>query len=306
MAPVSDPSFTPQPSPSVAAAIPNPNIYDAPTPPEVPARPSQGEPSTSQPPRSTEAGTSSRPPPVTSQLGPSRAPPSAPSGSAAETSQPHSSTPEYYRTTAPSEVMLRDKRAVPTSILSMKGRLATLWIESMTHMEHLPRLAQMDRFSELYTKMLRDRVAELELQLNDLAAASHALRVEIKALTRQNTQQKLSLVKTQHELKSLQGEKSQTEASYQQHIDQQALMHQQAMDQLTQEIHSKEVLLQEQNKRLESQTAQLESQLAELLAVKAELSQARTAIAGVSTALTVYREGEDERCRQSRELYLRS
>ncbi|XP_042387390.1 putative protein TPRXL [Zingiber officinale] len=52
--------------------------------------------------------------------------------------------------------------------------------------------------------------------------------------------------------------------------------------------------------------AQLASQATELLAVRTELSQARATTEEVSTALTVYKEGENGRCKQSHDLYLRS
>ncbi|XP_042454682.1 uncharacterized protein LOC122038803 [Zingiber officinale] len=100
---------------------------------------------------------------------------------------------------------------------------------AMHQMELLSLPAQMDRFSELYSKacaespiinqslhtthyqnkVLRDKVTELELQLNDLAQASYALRAEIKDLTRRNIHLEVSLAQANHKLKGLQAEKSQ-------------------------------------------------------------------------------------------------
>ncbi|XP_042432620.1 mucin-1-like [Zingiber officinale] len=312
----SGPSAIPHPSPPVATTTPIPSqINTPPAPPEASAEPPLTQPSTSQQHPSTEVGPSHCPSPTTSPPEPSHVPPSAPSGSATGPSQPP--PPIHYRTTAPSEVGLRSWQDVPTSFLIMKGRLATLWEESMQQMELLLPLAQMDRFSELYikacaesliinqsfhaahyqSKVLRDMLTELELQLNDPAQASHALRVEIKDLTRRNTHLEVSLAQANHQLKHIQEEKSQIDIIHQQCLEQQALVHQRAIDQLTQKLHSEETLAQEQDKRLKSQAAQLASQEAELLVVRTELAQTRATAEGVSTTLTVYKEGENDRCK---------
>ncbi|XP_042377370.1 bromodomain-containing protein 4-like [Zingiber officinale] len=178
------PSPVPHPSPPVATTTPIPSQADAPPdPPEVPAEPPLAQPSPSQQHQSTEASPSPYFSPTTSPPEPSHVPPSAPSDSAVGPSQPPPPTHHHYRTTTPSEARLRSRQDVPTSTLTMKGHLANLWEESMHQMELLPQPAQMDIFSELYTKacaesliinqsfhathyqnkVLRDKVTELEL-----------------------------------------------------------------------------------------------------------------------------------------------
>ncbi|XP_042405129.1 uncharacterized protein LOC121995460 [Zingiber officinale] len=242
---------------------------------------------------------------------PSPAPPGADTGP----SQPSSSARHHYRTTISSEAALARRHDVPTSLLIMKGCLGSLWAESMSQMYSASPLSQMDRFSKSWVKThaeslvlnqsfhalhheskeLRERVSELELQLNDPAQASYALRAEIQALTNQTNRQKSSLVQVKDELRAMREERTASEAGYQQQLAHQA-----------QEIQSKDTLLQEKNKKLEAQAAQLETQAAELGALKAELSQSRAALTGVSTALAVYQEGEEDRCLQSRISYLTS
>ncbi|XP_042423310.1 formin-like protein 6 [Zingiber officinale] len=186
----SGPSAVPPPPPPVTTPTPAPGQADAsPAPPEVQVESPLAQPSTSQQHQSTEAGPSHCSSPATSPPEPSRVPPAAPSESAVGPSQPPPPVPLYYRTTAHSEVELQSRQDVSTSSLIMKGRLATLWEESMHQMKLLLPPAQMDRFSELYikacaeslminqsfqdvhhqNKMLRDIVTELELQLKDPA-----------------------------------------------------------------------------------------------------------------------------------------
>ncbi|XP_042404643.1 uncharacterized protein LOC121994788 [Zingiber officinale] len=232
-------------------------------------------------------------------------PPPAPPSSDAGPSQPSSSARHHYRTTIPSEAALARQHDTPTSILMMRGCLGSLWAESMSQMDSASPLVQMDRFSKSWAKThaeslvlnqsfhalhheskeLRERVSELELQLNDPTQASYALRAEVQALTNQTNRQKRSLVQVKDELQDLKEERAASKAGYQQQLAHQA-----------QEIQSKDTLLQERNKKLEVQAAQLETQAAELRALKAELSQSRAALTGVSTALAVYREGESDRC----------
>ncbi|XP_042401076.1 formin-1-like [Zingiber officinale] len=349
----SSPSSAPSPSPLVAVTSPPPPVTTpppvfiqanvSPDPPTIPTEPSIAtssppaqpptQPSTSQQHQNTEVDPSRHSPPVTSPPEPSPMPPSVPSGSAVGPSsyavgpsQPPPPAPLYYRTTAPSEAGLQSRRDVPTSSLTMKGRLATVWEESKRQMELLPPLAQMDRFSELYikayaesltinqsfhaahhqNKMLQDKVAKLELQLNDPVQASHALRAEIKDLTKKKNSLEVSLAQANHKLKGLQAEQSRVDVVHQESIDQQALEHQQAMDQLAQKLRAAEALAQEQDKKLKSQEAQLTSQTEELATTRNELAQARATAEGVSTALTLYKEGENDRCQQSRAMYLRS
>ncbi|XP_042404758.1 uncharacterized protein LOC121994950 [Zingiber officinale] len=203
----------------------------------------------------------------------------------------------------------------PTSLLMMRGCLGSLWAESMSQMASAPPLVQMDRFSKSWAKThaeslvlnqsfhalhheskeLRERVSELELQLNDPAQASYALRAEIQALTNQTNRQKSSLRQVKDELRAMREERATSEAGYQQQLVHQA-----------QETQSKDTLLQEKNNRLEVQAAQLEAQGAELRALREELSQSRAALTGVSTALTIYQEGEEDRCLRSRMSYLTS
>ncbi|XP_042409949.1 nascent polypeptide-associated complex subunit alpha, muscle-specific form-like [Zingiber officinale] len=308
--PDSSPSAIPSSSPLVATASP-------PSPPIA----------TPPPHRSTKVGPSHRPShrpsTATSPPEPSQVPPSAPSGSAvgpsglaARPSQPPPPVSHFCRTTAPSEVGLQSRYDVPTSFLIMKGRLATLWGESMHQIELLPPHAQMERFSELYikacaeslivnqsfhsihhqNKVLRDRVAELELQLNDPAQASHALRAEIKDLTKRKNHLEVSLAHTNHRFKVLQEEKIQVDVAHQQRMDQQTLEHQRSIDQLTQKLRAAETLAQEQDKKLKFQVAQLISQTTELLTARTELAQAPATTEGVSTALAIYKEGENDRC----------
>ncbi|XP_042457939.1 putative protein TPRXL [Zingiber officinale] len=207
----SGPSSIPSPPPVAAASSPPPIV----TPPPIP---SQAD--VSPDPTSTEADPSLRSPPATSPPEPSPVPPSVPAGSAAGPSVPLGSavgpsespplTHYCYCTTVPSEERLWSRADVPTNSLRIKGRLATLWEESIQHMNSLPPPAQMDKFSELYikNKMLRDKVADLELQLNDPAQASHALRAEIKDLTKQKNSLEVSLARANHELKGLKEEQS--------------------------------------------------------------------------------------------------
>ncbi|XP_042443823.1 formin-like protein 13 [Zingiber officinale] len=231
---------TPPPIPSQADVSPDPPAIPVEPPTAQPSPPAQPptQPSTSPHYQSTEADPLRRSPPATSPPEPSPVPPLAPSGSAAGPSnsvegpsQPLPPAPLYYRTTAPSEAGLQSRRDVPTSSLIMKGRLATVWEESKRQMELLPPLAQMDRFSELYikvcaesltvnqsfhvahhqNKMLQDKVAKLELQLSNLAQASHALRAEVKALTRKKNSLEVSLTISDQKLKGLREEKSQVE-----------------------------------------------------------------------------------------------
>ncbi|XP_042415146.1 extensin-like [Zingiber officinale] len=169
----SGPSAVPPPSPPVATTTPIPSQADAPAPREVQAEPPLAQPSTSQQHPSTEAGPSNRPSPTTSPPEPSHVPPSAPSGSAAGPSQPPPPTYHHYRTTAPSEAELRSRQDVTTTSFTMKGRLATLWEENISFMfqactESLI-IDQSFHVAHYPSKVLRDRVAELELQLNDPA-----------------------------------------------------------------------------------------------------------------------------------------
>ncbi|XP_042386523.1 vegetative cell wall protein gp1-like [Zingiber officinale] len=297
-------AVTSPPSPPIATLPPVPSQTDVPPdPPAIPVEPPTAQPSppaqpptqssTSQQHQSTEASPSRRSLPATSPPEPSPVPQSAPSrsaagpsSSAARPSQPPPPVPLYYRTTAPSKARLQSRRDVPTSSLTMKGRLATVWEESRRQMELLPPLAQMDRFSELYIK------------------ASHTLRAEVKALTKKKNSLEVSLTISDQKLKDLKEEKSQVEVVHQQLMDQQTLEHQRAMDQLAQKLRVAETLAQE--KKLKSQEAQLTSQAEELLATRTELAQARTTAEGVSTALAIYKYGENDRCQQSRALYLRS
>ncbi|XP_042396765.1 MAP7 domain-containing protein 1-like [Zingiber officinale] len=228
----------------------------------------------------------------------------APPGADAGPSQPSFSARHRYRTTIPSEAALARRPDAPASLLMMKGCLDSLWAESMDQMGDASPLAQMDRFSKSWAKThaeslvlnqsfhtlhheskeLQERVSELELQLNDPAQASYVLRAEIQALTNQTDRQKRSLIQVKDELRAMREEKAASEAGFQQQLAHQA-----------QEIQSKNTLLQDKNNKLEVQAAQLETQAAELRELKAELSQSRAALTGVSTALTVYQEGEEDR-----------
>ncbi|XP_042410041.1 uncharacterized protein LOC121999421 [Zingiber officinale] len=165
-------------------------------------------------------------------------PPPAPPGADAGPSQPSSSTRHRYRTTIPSEAALARRSDSPTSLLMMKGCLGNLWAESMDQMGNAPPLVQMD------SKELRERVSELELQLNDPAQAGYALRAEIQALTNQTDRQKRSLIQVKDELQAMREERAASEAGYQQQLAHQA-----------QEIQSKDTLLQEKNNKLEVQAA---------------------------------------------------
>ncbi|XP_042416086.1 formin-1-like [Zingiber officinale] len=260
--PDSGPSSIPSPPPAAAASPPPPivtpppipsQVNDPPTSSDIQVEPPLAQPSTSQEPQGDEAGPSERPsvtPPVAPSQGPSSAPsgstaePSAPLGSAAGPSEPPPITHHCYCTTVPSKERLWSRADVPTSSLKIKGRLATLWEESIQHMDFLPPLAQMDKFVELYikNKVLRDQVAELELQLNDPAQASHALRAEIKDLTKKKNSLEVSLALANHELKDLREKQSRVDIVHQQSINQQALKHQRAMEQLAQKLRAAETL----------------------------------------------------------------
>ncbi|XP_042466350.1 MAP7 domain-containing protein 1-like [Zingiber officinale] len=194
---------------------------------------------------------SSDEPHATAPTEPVPEPPPAP-GSDADPSRPSSSARHRYRTTIPSEAALARRHDAPTSLLMMKGCLGSLWAESMSQMGSAPPLVQMD------SKELRERVSELELQLNDPAQASYALRAEIQALTNQTDRQKKSLSQVKDELRAVKEERAASEAGYQQQLAHQA-----------QEIQSKDTLPQERNQKLEVQAAQLETQAAELRALRA-------------------------------------
>ncbi|XP_042401087.1 probable serine/threonine-protein kinase samkC [Zingiber officinale] len=133
-------------------------------------------------------------------------------------------------------------------------------------------------------------------------AASHALRAEIKDLTSRKNNLEVSLALTNHELEELQEKQSQADNVHQQSMNQQALEHQRAMDQLVQKLRAAETLVQDQDQKLKSQEAllksqetQLTSQATELATARSELAQARATTEGVSTALAIYREGENDR-----------
>ncbi|XP_042425960.1 vegetative cell wall protein gp1-like [Zingiber officinale] len=249
--PPSPPVATPPPVPSQATVPPDPTAIpvEPPTAQHSPPAQPPTQPSTSQQHQNTEADPSRRSPPATSPPEPSPVPPSAPSRSAAGPSsfaagpsQPPPPAPLYYRTTAPSEAGLQSRRDVPTNSLTMKGRLATVWEESRRQTELLPPLAQMDRSSELYIKMLQDKVTELELQLNNPAQASYALRAEVKSLTKNKNSLEVSLTISDQKLKDLKEERSQVEVMHQQRMDQQILEHQRIVDQLTQKLCAAETL----------------------------------------------------------------
>ncbi|XP_042401200.1 formin-like protein 13 [Zingiber officinale] len=291
---------TTSPSPPIANSTPVPSQADVPPAPSaLPFEPPPAQPSTSQQHQSSEAGPSHCPSPVTSPQEPSHVPPSAPSGSAAGPSgstagpsQPPPPIHHYYCTAAPSEAGLQSRQDVPTIFLIMKGRwppcgkkVCIRW----NSCRPLPRW--IDSLSCI------SRVTELELQLMDPKQASHALRAEIKDLTKKKNHLEVSLAHTNHKLKILQEEKSQVDVVHQQRMDQQALEHQRAIDQLTQKLRAAETLAQEQDKKLKSQAAQLTSQGAELLVARTELAQTRATVEGVSTALTIYKEGENDRCK---------
>ncbi|XP_042380160.1 formin-like [Zingiber officinale] len=327
--------------------IPSP-VNDPPIPSVTQVEPPLAQPSTSQQTQGDEAVPSECPsiiPPVVPPQGPSSAPsnspadPSALPSSIAGPSDPSHLTYHSYCTSVPSEGRLWSRTDVPTSSLKMKGRLAILWEESVQHMDSLPPSALMDKFAELYIKLnfeafrtacaeslkvnnsfhaiyhqnkvLRDQVAELELQLNDPAQGSHALRAKIEDLTRQKNSLETSLAQANHELKDLQEKQSQVDLKHQQSIDQQCF--QRAMEQLTQKLRVAETLSQNQDQKLKSQEAllksqetQLTSQATELATAQNELAQARATTEGVSTALAIYREGENDCCLRNRALYLRS
>ncbi|XP_042410074.1 formin-1-like [Zingiber officinale] len=293
LAPDSGPSTLPSPSPPVAVAPPPPPLTATPTPvprqanvpPDfttAPVKPPTAQssplaqpptqPSTSPQPQSTEVDPSRHTSPTTSPPEPSPVPPSAPSGSAA---RPSSSTAGPSQPPPP---------ACEESVT----------INQSFHAAHHQ------------NKMLQDKVAELELQLSDPAQASHALRAEIKAITKKKNSLEVSLTISDQKLKNLKEERSQVEVVHQQLMDQGALEHQRAMDQLAQKLRAAETLAQEQDKKLKSLEAQLTSQTAELLAARTELDQARAATKGVSTALALYKEGDNDHHQQSRALYLRS
>ncbi|XP_042400945.1 proline-rich receptor-like protein kinase PERK13 [Zingiber officinale] len=122
------------PPPPVTTPTPAPSPADvSPAPPDAQVKSPLAQPSTSQRPQSTEDDPSHRPSPAISPPEPSQVPPSTPSrsaaepsGSAAGPSQTPPPVPHYYRTTAPSEAELRSRQDVPTSYLTIKGRLVTV------------------------------------------------------------------------------------------------------------------------------------------------------------------------------------
>ncbi|XP_042437187.1 putative uncharacterized protein DDB_G0290521 [Zingiber officinale] len=205
--PPSPPITTQAPVPSRTDVPPAPTAIpmDLPTAQHSPSAQPPTQPSMSSQHPSTEDDPSRRSSPVTSPPEPSPVPPSAPSGSAAGPSnsaagpsQPPPPVHLHYHTSTPSETGLQSRRDVPISSLTMKGHLSIVWEESRHQMQLLPPLAQMDRFSELYIK---DKITELELQLNDPVQASHALRAEIKALTKKKNSLEVSLAQANRALK---------------------------------------------------------------------------------------------------------
>ncbi|XP_042465973.1 predicted GPI-anchored protein 58 [Zingiber officinale] len=132
--PVSDsgPSSTPSPPPNVAASHPPPIPSPVNNPPissDTQVEPQLAPPFTLQQTQGDEAG------------------PSAPPSSTAGPSDPSQLTYHSYCTSIPSEGRLRSRTDVPTSYLNMKGRLTSVWEESMQHMDSLPPPAQMDKFA---------------------------------------------------------------------------------------------------------------------------------------------------------------
>ncbi|XP_042401512.1 formin-like protein 13 [Zingiber officinale] len=235
-----------------------------------------------------EAGPSTRPstvPPAEPLQGPSSAPsgataePSATPGSAVGPSGPPPLTYQDYCTTFPSEAQLWSQTDVPTSSLKMKGRLATLWEENTSGIFQAcaESLIMNHSFHATHhqNKMLQDHVAELELQLNDPAQASHALRAEIKSLTSFRASKSDGPISSKVTCCQGLGAGSRSK------------------------LKSQEV-------RLTFQETQLASQATELATARSELAQARATTEGVSTALALYREGENDRCLQHRAEYLRS
>ncbi|XP_042404968.1 flocculation protein FLO11-like [Zingiber officinale] len=222
------PNFTPSHQ-VTSPPIPSP-AGDLPIPSSSQTMPPLAQPFRTQHTQGDEASPSTRPsavPPTEPPRGPSSAPsgatadPSDTPGSAAGPSGPPPLTYQDYCTTFPSEAQLWSRTDVPTSSLKIKGRLATVWEESLRQMDSLPPSAQMDQFTELYIK---------------------------------------------------------------------------AQDQK----------LKSQEAHLTSQETQLASQVTELATTRSELAQARATTEGVSTALALYREGENDRCLQHRAEYLRS
>ncbi|XP_042423509.1 formin-1-like [Zingiber officinale] len=279
------PSVTPPPIPS--------HVNDIPAPSKIQVEPPLAQPSASQQPQGGEAGPSERPSVIPSAA-PPQGPPSAASGSTAK--------PSAYPGSAagPSEPPPLTHHNYYISYMS-QACAESLVVNHSFYATHYQ------------NKELRDHVVELELQLNDPTQASHALRTEIKDLTRKKNRLEVSLKQAKQELKDFQEKQSQVDIKHQQSIDQQALEHQRAMEQLTQKLRAAETLLQNQDQKLKSQEAllksqetQLTSQATELATARNELARARATIEGVSTALAIYREGENDRCLQNRDLYLRS
>ncbi|XP_042380036.1 putative uncharacterized protein DDB_G0290521 [Zingiber officinale] len=239
----SPPIATPTPAPSRVDVSPNPSTVSV-EPPlaqpsllEVQVDPPLVQPATSQQPQCAEAGPSQHPSLATSPPDPSPVPPSAPSGSAARPSNsaagPSQSplpVPLYYRTTTSSEAGLQSRCDVPTSSLTMKGRLTTVWEENVSPMSQacaeFLTINQSFHVIHRQNKMLQDKVTKLELQLNNPTQASYALRAEVKALTKKKNSLEVSLTISDQKLKDLKEEKSQVEVVHQQLMDQQALEHQ--------------------------------------------------------------------------------
>ena len=78
--------------------------------------------------------------------------------------------------------------------------------------------------------------------MNDPVQAGHALRAEIKDLTKRKNSLEVSLARANHELKDLQEKQSRIDIVHQQSINQQALKHQRAMEQLAQKLRAAETL----------------------------------------------------------------
>ncbi|XP_042441486.1 mucin-1-like [Zingiber officinale] len=287
------PSSIPSPPPNAAAsptslqATPlsiRGNVADPPASFNNQAEPPVAHPATSQNTQEDEVGPSERPsiiPPAVPPQGPSL----APSGATAEPSAPPNSAADRC-----SHQLPKDKR--PTNhYMGRKpaayeflafpgpdGPICRVIYKDTSYMSQAYEESLIMNHSFHVThhqnKMLRDRVTELELQLNDPTQASHALRTEIKALTSRKNSLEVSLALTEHELEELQEKQSQADNVHRQSMNQQALDHQRAMDQLAQKLRTTKTL-------------------------------ARATTEGVSTALALYREGENDRYLQNRAMYLR-
>ncbi|KAG6531946.1 hypothetical protein ZIOFF_005782 [Zingiber officinale] len=156
----------------------------------------------------TTVGPSTQPTHDETQAGPSRS---------------QRSSYSYFRAAMPSEWHLRCQLDAPTSHLTLRGQLSTHWKESLQQMHALPvpgfikSLVLSQTLSFLYqeNKSLKDKVVELETQLNGPAIDDYQLRGEIASLDLETQAKELQMLQVElTQSRSISSEIASTMAMY--------------------------------------------------------------------------------------------